>query len=89
MQYARTPLKTGISQSELLNGRQIHTKLDALKLSLAHEAQTKQAQQTSKGQLKEKNIPVNATIYRGRVGAPCYALYFSQKWKKNLNRPWQ
>ena len=43
MQYQRTPLLFGYLPSELLNGRQIHTKLDAMVASLAHMAQGIQA----------------------------------------------
>ena len=48
MQYRRTPLETGLLQSELLTGRQIRTKLDAL-ASPAHAAQGMRAQEASKG----------------------------------------
>jgi len=44
--YRRTPLSTGYSPSELLNGRQIRTKIDTLLPSLAHTAQGKQAQRS-------------------------------------------
>ena len=83
MQYRRTPLETGLSPSELLNGRQIRTRLDALVPSPAHAAQGKQARQASKSQQNEKSISVNATTYQYRVGAPCYALYFGPKRNKN------
>ena len=39
MQYRRTPLYTGFSPSQLLNGRQLRTKIDALLPSPAHIAQ--------------------------------------------------
>ena len=39
MQYQRTSLLSGYTPSELLNGTQIHTKLDAMVPSLAHVAQ--------------------------------------------------
>ena len=38
LQYRRTPLDSGYSPSELLNGRQIRSKLDALSPSPAHTA---------------------------------------------------
>ncbi|CAM1324577.1 Uncharacterised protein g8711 [Pycnogonum litorale] len=47
-QYRRTPLESRLSPSELLNGRQIRTELDALIPSPAHIAQRKQAQQATK-----------------------------------------
>ena len=43
MQYRRTPLAEGYSPSELLNGRQIRTRIDALLPSPAHMAQSRQA----------------------------------------------
>ena len=43
MQYRRTPLASGYSPSELLNGRQIRTKIDTLLPSPAHKAQGQQA----------------------------------------------
>ena len=43
MQYRRTPLLSGYSPSELLNGRQIRTKLDAMVPSPVHVAQGIQA----------------------------------------------
>ena len=39
IQYRRTPHLSGYSPSELLNGRQIRTTLDAMVLSLAHMVQ--------------------------------------------------
>ena len=39
MQYQRTPPLSGYSPTELLNGGQIRTKLDAIVPSLAHVAQ--------------------------------------------------
>ena len=39
MQYRHTPLNTGFSPSQLLNGRQISTKIDSLLPSPAHIAQ--------------------------------------------------
>ena len=83
MQYRWTPLETGLLPSELLNGRQIRTRLDALVPSPAHAAQGKQARQASKSQQNEKSISVNATTYQYRVGAPCYPLYFGPKRNKN------
>ena len=44
-QYRRTPLPTGYSPSELLNGRQIRAKVDAILPSPAHLAQRRQVRQ--------------------------------------------
>ena len=48
MQYRRTPNSTGYSPSELLNSRQIRTKIDTLLPSPAHAAQGKQAREATK-----------------------------------------
>ena len=45
--YRRTPLSTGYSPSELLNGRQIRTKIDTLLPSSAHTAQGKQTKEAT------------------------------------------
>ena len=67
MQYRRTQLTSGYSPSELLNGRQIRTKIDTLLPSPAHIAQGKQTLEITKSIAKEG--------YKYRVGMPCYALY--------------
>ena len=72
MQYRRTPLAFGLSPSELLNGRQIRTKVDALWPEPAHLAQGKQAKEATKSQQEKITRPVQGY----KVGAPCYARYF-------------
>ncbi len=69
MQYRRTPLASGYSPSELLNGRQIRTKIDTLLPSPAHKAQGQQAREATKSQTIAKVEPSFT------VGTPCYALY--------------
>lgn len=69
LQYRRTPLPSGYSPSELLNGRQIRTKIDTLLPSPAHKAQGQQARAATKSQTVTK---VETTY---TVGSPCYALY--------------
>ena len=74
MQYRRTTLNTGFSPSQLLNGRQLRTKIDALLPSLAHIAQEHQAREATKSQQKEQTAVQHVrTAYD--VGTPCYALY--------------
>ena len=74
MQYRRTPLNTGFSPSQLLNGRQLRTKIDALLPSPAHIAQEHQAREASKSQQKEQTAVQHVrTAYD--VGTPCYALF--------------
>lgn len=83
MQYRRTPLTSGYSPSELLNGRQLRCKLDALVPSPAHVAQGKQAKEAMKTQCSEKTKVVGSTTYAYTVGAPCYALYCGPKRNKD------
>ena len=78
MQYRRTPLNTGFSPSQLLNGRQLRTKIDALLPSPAHIAQEHQAREATKSQQKEQTAVQHVrTAYD--VGTPCYALYCSPR----------
>lgn len=75
MQYRRSPLASGYSPSELLNNRQIRTRIDTLLPSPAHEAQERQAREATKSQLKESQGTVNNVQMLYRKGTPCYALY--------------
>jgi len=77
--YRRTPLSTGYSPSELLNGRQIRTKIDTLLPSPAHTAQGKQANEATKSQQSERQLPVTQKAVTYKVGDPCYALYFGPR----------
>ena len=76
MQYRRTPNSSGYSPSELLNSRQIRTKIDVLLPSPAHSAQGKQAKEATKSQEKETISKVVRTF---QCGDPVYALYFGPK----------
>ena len=80
IQYCRTPRSEGYSSSELLNGRQIRTKIDVLLPSPAHAAQGKQAREATKSQAQVAPNRV-APIYS--VGTPCYALYCSPRQEKD------
>ena len=79
MQYRRTPLDQGLSPSELLNGRQIRTMLDAMVPSPAHVAQGKQDKKASREQAKEKLVAVEKVTYKYKVGTPCYARYYGPR----------
>lgn len=68
IQYRRTPLVTGYSPSELLNGRQIRTLIDTLAPSPAHQAQGHHFKLATQG--PQKVVSRNYTL-----GMPCYALY--------------
>ena len=74
MQYRRTPLNTSFSQSQLLNGRQIRTKIDSFFPSPAHIAQERQATDATKNQQKKQST-VQHVRTRYSVGTACYALY--------------
>ena len=85
MQYRRTPLSSGYSPSELLNGQQIRSKIDTLLPSPAHTAQGKQVTEATKSQLQENSgLSVNKLTYSFHVGAPCYALYYGHRRYKDL-----
>ena len=74
MQYRRTPFNTGFLPSQLLNDRQIRTKIDSLLPSPAHIAQERQATDARKSQQKELST-VQHVRTRYTVGTACYALY--------------
>ena len=74
MQYRRTPLLSGYSPCELLNGRLICTKLDAMVPSPAHAAQGMQAKEAMRSQKKGQRVVLRSP-HKYKVGCPCYALY--------------
>ena len=76
MQFRRTPNSSGYSPSELLNSRQIRTKIDTKLPSPAHTAQGKQAKEASKYQQKETISKLDRSYM---VGDPVYALYFGAR----------
>ena len=65
MMYRRTPTSTGFSPSELLNGRQLRTRLDALTPSPSQFAQL--LQQKTAHTISSQNYEVGQTVY-----ARCY-----------------
>ena len=73
MQYWRTLLLSGYSRSELLNGRQIHIKLDALVLFWLTWQRVLKLQE-SYSVSKEQKV-VSRFPHQYKVEAPCYALY--------------
>ena len=82
LQYRRTPLDSDYSPSELLNGRQIRSKLDTLLPSPAHVAQGKQARRAAKEQQLDHHHQVSKLVHTYNVGAPCYALYYGPRRNK-------
>ena len=78
------PLSTGFSPSEFLNGRQIRTKIDTLLPSPAHTAQGKQAEEATKSQQSERQLPV--TKWRLRTRSAIHAMPYTLAWTTTRSR---
>ena len=78
MQYRRIPFASGLSPSELLNGR-IRTKIDTLVPSIPHLLQGRQSRQASKHSNAEDSEVVSKVEHHYSLGDPCYALYFGPR----------
>ena len=79
MQYRRIPFASGLSPSELLNGRRIRTKIDTLVPSIPHLLQGRQSRQASKHSNAEDSEVVSKVEHNYSLGDPCYALYFGPR----------
>ena len=79
MQYRRIPFASGLSPSELLNGRRICTKIDTLVPSIPHLLQGRQSRQASKHSNAEDSEVVSKVEHHYSLGDPCYALYFGPR----------
>ena len=79
MQYRRIPFASGLSPSELLNGRKIRTKIDTLVPSIPHLLQGRQSRQASKHSNAEDSEVVSKVEHQYTLGDPCYALYFGPR----------
>ena len=79
MQYRRIPFASGLSPSELLNGRRIRTKIDTLVPSIPHLLQGRQSRQASKHSNAEDSKVVSKVEHHYALGDPCYALYFGPR----------
>ena len=79
MQYRRIPFASGLSPSELLNGRRIRTKIDTLVPSIPHLLQGRQSKQASKHSNAEDSEMVSKVEHHYSLGDPCYALYFGPR----------
>lgn len=77
IQYRRTPTINGYSPSEMLNGRQIRTKIDSLLPSPVHLSQGLQSKFATKEQCDEARI--SKVIYSYHKGDTCYALHYGPK----------
>ena len=79
MKYIRIPFASGLSPSELLNGRRIRTKIDTLVPSIPHLLQGRQSRQASKHSNAEDSEVVSKVEHHYSLGDPCYALYFGPR----------
>ena len=79
MQYRRIPFASGLSPSELLNGRRIRTKIDTLVPSIPHLLQGRQSKQASKHSNAEDSEVVSKVEHHYSLGDPCSALYFGPR----------
>ena len=79
MQYRRIPFASGLSPSELLNGRRIRTKIDTLVPSIPHLLQKRQSRQASKHSNAEDSEVVSKVEHYYSLGDPCYVLYFGPR----------
>ena len=79
MQYRKIPFASGLSPSELLNGRRIRTKIDTLVPSIPHLLQGRQSKQASKHSNAEDSEVVSKVEHHYTLGDPCYALYFGPR----------
>ena len=79
MQYRRIPFASGLSPSELLNGRRIRTKIDTLVPSIPHLLQGRQSKQASKYSNAKDSEVVSKVEHHYSLGDPCYALYFGPR----------
>ena len=79
MQYRRIPFASGLSPSELLNGRRIRTKIDTLVPSIPHLLQGRQSRQASKHSNTKDSEVVSKVEHHYSLGDPCYALYFGPR----------
>ena len=72
MQYRRIPFASGLSPSELLNGRRIRTKIDTLVPSIPHLLQGRHSKQASKHSNAEDSEVVSKVEHH-------YSLYFGPR----------
>ena len=78
MIYRRTPLPSGMSPSELLNGRQIRTKIDVLVPSHLHIAQGMQCHNAYKSG-KKSPATISKVLHEYKVGRPVYVSHYGRK----------
>ena len=79
IQYKRIPFASGLSPSELLNGRRIRSKIDTLFPSIPHFLQGRQSRQSGKHSNAEESEVVSKVKHHYTSGDPFYALYFGPR----------
>ena len=77
MMYRRTPLASGLSPSEILNGRQIRSLIDILKPSPVHIAQGRQSQTTRAETTSSSSVA--KVLHSYKAGTPVYAAYYGPR----------
>ena len=75
MQYRGTPTSCGFSPSELLNYRQLRSRIDSLLPLPPHIAQGKQSKEASKSKMTPDSGGVAKVTRQYTAGDPVYALY--------------
>ena len=77
-------MSTGLSPSELLNGRQIRTKIDTLLPCPSQVAQNNQAKQNDRMNQDISKVKSNRDINKFKVGTACYATCYNSQNRKQV-----
>ncbi|KAL5503461.1 hypothetical protein EMCRGX_G010415 [Ephydatia muelleri] len=86
IQYRRTPRSEGYSPSELLNGRQIWTKIDVLLPSPAHAAQGKQAKEATRREKDPRWVPAVVTKVYGSRSVSVRVCPRGGTWRRHIEQ---
>ncbi|GFS18167.1 hypothetical protein ElyMa_001514400 [Elysia marginata] len=74
--YRRSALSSGLSPSEILNGRQIRSLIGILNRSVVLTAQGRQSEATNGSELSSSSSPTALTLRDYRISTPVYTAYF-------------
>ncbi|KAK3785995.1 hypothetical protein RRG08_040278 [Elysia crispata] len=77
MMYRRTPLASGLSPSEILNGRQIRSLIDILKPSPVHIAQGRISQTTRAETTSSSSVA--KVLHSYKASTPVYVAYYGPR----------
>ena len=77
MMYRRTPLASGLSPSEILNGHQIRSLIDILKPSPVHIALGRQSQTTRAETTSSSSVA--KVLHSYKAGTPVYTAYYGPR----------